>query len=554
MGSKERCFDCERPAIYKHHVVPKTFGGVVILPLCEFCHSKIHRNSALIDNKKKNIFGRPPFGYEVENGHRVTNESEQDTISIMSSLYNLDYSCKEISKVLNKKGYETRSHAKWGNGYIEAILGREGVYNESERVQMQKNGRLDLNWEENLSHCKEKGVCFDCGRPAVHNHHVVPKSLGGIRTVPLCEVCHDKAHGSAGGIIDSYFIKERRKKEGKIDGTVSFGYKIVNEQRVESEDEQDTISVICILHKRSYSCYEIAETLNRKGFETRSMMRSGHQAKWNISQVRVILKREGIYDPEIDKHADKRNIPYGCKVIHGEKVSLEEEQETIEVIHLLRKKGYSRKEVAKELNKRGYERRERAWSEETVSILLENLGCKRGAGNPPYGYTWGLEKFIPMESEQEIIEIVNSMFKGGFTKREVANRLNESGYRTREDRLWTNVSVFSSVVKIGRSKREGMRHGKTDAPFGYTYVYEGEERKIVSVIGEQKVLKLIKEFYANGYGCGRIIKELNRQGLTNRAGNVWKEKKAVRRLIGKKGFVKGCSKGRMSLELWKEEP
>ena len=28
--------------------------------------------------------------------------------------------------------------------------------------------------------------CFECGEPSTHDHHVVPQSLGGTKTVPLC--------------------------------------------------------------------------------------------------------------------------------------------------------------------------------------------------------------------------------------------------------------------------------------------------------------------------------------------------------------------------------
>jgi hypothetical protein len=37
--------------------------------------------------------------------------------------------------------------------------------------------------------------CFECDARANHAHHVVPFSLGGTRTIPLCEPCHAKAHG-----------------------------------------------------------------------------------------------------------------------------------------------------------------------------------------------------------------------------------------------------------------------------------------------------------------------------------------------------------------------
>lgn len=36
-------------------------------------------------------------------------------------------------------------------------------------------------------------LCFECNA-AHHNHHVVPRSMGGMRTVPLCEACHGKVH------------------------------------------------------------------------------------------------------------------------------------------------------------------------------------------------------------------------------------------------------------------------------------------------------------------------------------------------------------------------
>lgn len=38
-------------------------------------------------------------------------------------------------------------------------------------------------------------ICFECGRPADHAHHVVPEVLGGTQTIPLCTECHGKVHG-----------------------------------------------------------------------------------------------------------------------------------------------------------------------------------------------------------------------------------------------------------------------------------------------------------------------------------------------------------------------
>lgn len=39
-------------------------------------------------------------------------------------------------------------------------------------------------------------LCFECGANSeLHMHHVVPRSAGGTKTIPLCVVCHGKVHG-----------------------------------------------------------------------------------------------------------------------------------------------------------------------------------------------------------------------------------------------------------------------------------------------------------------------------------------------------------------------
>lgn len=51
--------------------------------------------------------------------------------------------------------------------------------------------------------------CFECGNPATENHHVIPKSLGGTKTVPLCSSCHMKIHG----------LDNTRRAESHIENT-----------------------------------------------------------------------------------------------------------------------------------------------------------------------------------------------------------------------------------------------------------------------------------------------------------------------------------------------
>lgn len=38
------------------------------------------------------------------------------------------------------------------------------------------------------------GTCYECGSAATVQHHVVPVSLGGTRTLPLCRKCHGLVH------------------------------------------------------------------------------------------------------------------------------------------------------------------------------------------------------------------------------------------------------------------------------------------------------------------------------------------------------------------------
>ncbi len=37
--------------------------------------------------------------------------------------------------------------------------------------------------------------CFECGEPKQDMHHVIPKSKGGKKTIPLCAKCHGLVHG-----------------------------------------------------------------------------------------------------------------------------------------------------------------------------------------------------------------------------------------------------------------------------------------------------------------------------------------------------------------------
>jgi len=56
--------------------------------------------------------------------------------------------------------------------------------------------------------------CFECSSEEnIHNHHVIPKILGGTKTIPLCAACHGKVH-DRDILRMSNLAKIARKKEG----------------------------------------------------------------------------------------------------------------------------------------------------------------------------------------------------------------------------------------------------------------------------------------------------------------------------------------------------
>ena len=51
--------------------------------------------------------------------------------------------------------------------------------------------------------------CFECGSTEnIHQHHVVPQSKGGTKTIPLCNNCHSVVH-------DAPFLKKIKSKKKK---------------------------------------------------------------------------------------------------------------------------------------------------------------------------------------------------------------------------------------------------------------------------------------------------------------------------------------------------
>mgnify|MGYP003668883930 CR=1 FL=1 len=56
-------------------------------------------------------------------------------------------------------------------------------------------------------------ACFECDNTSdIHDHHVIPLSRGGTRTIPLCGKCHAMAHHRDKNMSTSALTKEGMKK------------------------------------------------------------------------------------------------------------------------------------------------------------------------------------------------------------------------------------------------------------------------------------------------------------------------------------------------------
>lgn len=118
-------------------------------------------------------------------------------------------------------------------------------------------------------------ACFECGcADELHDHHVVPRSLGGTRTVPLCIECHAKAHSTVmrRGNLTSLAMQAKRERGEYTGGRVRYGYRVAEDGvTVEPvEREQEVIRIVGELHAAGLSLRSIAARLEARGFKSRT--------------------------------------------------------------------------------------------------------------------------------------------------------------------------------------------------------------------------------------------------------------------------------------------
>lgn len=131
--------------------------------------------------------------------------------------------------------------------------------------------------------------CFECEAPTDHDHHVVPRSLGGTKTVPLCHACHAKAHGLKGTTWASHAgltaaAMARMKAAGlHTGGPPPYGYRVGEDGRLVAEpSEREAVTVARELHHRGVTFRDIARALTARGYVPRKNGAWHHTTIWRM--------------------------------------------------------------------------------------------------------------------------------------------------------------------------------------------------------------------------------------------------------------------------------
>ena len=138
------------------------------------------------------------------------------------------------------------------------------------------------------------GKCWECEAEGVeiNNHHPVPRSRDGKKTIPLCLDCHAKAHHRNKRMNSSTLTKEgleRAKKRGVKLGGPRFKEALAKGRRKNKQNAdkfaKSNFSYISHLRNQGLSYSSIAKQLNDEGVTT---ARGG---RWYSTTVLNITKR-----------------------------------------------------------------------------------------------------------------------------------------------------------------------------------------------------------------------------------------------------------------------
>lgn len=114
--------------------------------------------------------------------------------------------------------------------------------------------------------------CFECGQPAQHRHHVVPRSLGGTQTIPVCVRCHGLIH-SREALAHPELTRralQHKKAQGQRIGQIPYGYRLARDgvRLIPDKRQQEVLVWMRRQRQRGVTLQDICNELHRVGERT----------------------------------------------------------------------------------------------------------------------------------------------------------------------------------------------------------------------------------------------------------------------------------------------
>lgn len=119
-------------------------------------------------------------------------------------------------------------------------------------------------------------TCFECDATEnLHHHHVVPRSLGGTKTIPLCERCHSLVHSkdfTSTGALTSKAMQKKKAQGLYTGGRAPFGFKLGDDGETLVPNPAEVEIILCAqeLRRDGHSLRGISAELAERGMLTRN--------------------------------------------------------------------------------------------------------------------------------------------------------------------------------------------------------------------------------------------------------------------------------------------
>jgi hypothetical protein len=115
-------------------------------------------------------------------------------------------------------------------------------------------------------------------------HHIIPKSLGGTKTVPLCEVCHSKIHNidfRNHGALTKLAL-QKKKEMGERVGYIPYGFQVDGKALIKNPKEQEALIYAKRLRNLKIPYRKICALLFERGYKNRAGKKFGHSSLYRI--------------------------------------------------------------------------------------------------------------------------------------------------------------------------------------------------------------------------------------------------------------------------------